>query len=921
MKNISIKICFVSAVSIAVFIPILFLQAQESTDILESLPNDVSKIPESEPSSEEVFILPDFVVTTDKDTGYYSANTTGVTRTNTLVKNAPLTLSIVNEQLLDDLQIFNDQGLNQVVASIDAEAAATTYSLNTFSMRGFNASYSRYDYFTRALPRDNYNNKRVEVIRGANSLIYGQADPGGAVNYVPKQAQFNEDFGSAVLSYGSYATKRRRFDINRILNDKLAFRLMGTKVDQGYEQTYKKREFEGVTLEATYRPTYKSSIRAHYEYVNQILNFPSASMNDGTFLDHSGISRGLPYANGVHDLMSEGVIDLINGYNTNASRALPNMTFTETMASLYSQVSEQDYGAYAGKDNEREIGGLYAILEWNQEINDDLQFKIALNHENRDNEHIGRATGPVRIVDYNFLRLNNQGIEVYAPELDITNETYLLMRAYQSESNRANTGIRSTLSWDFETKQSNHSWLFGFDFDHLKIHKKNYALLRNGSAPNNVPFVNNDGTINNFDWNETNQYGTSPFVLDVLRLSNGTSYPDIDLFGNNPFGTLGHRHRRGIFDNANENWMISEAQGSWTLYKDEEDELTTLGFWTAVQSEFLNGRLRTLVGSRFDTYDILVKETDYTASTESGGGKPFELKADGAQLSSTLGALYWLTSDLGIFGNFSQSIRVPQAAQKTVFGEIPEPELGQGIEGGIRFSFMNDALNGQIVAFHIQKENDIGETFEDYQIDNIFPQEIYPNLYGPDDNILSTVGNRINGITNISKGIELDFNYNPTSRFTLALSYAYTDFKRGDVPENIEMELATRSLLGKPTHRASLTSKYSFNDGTLKGFTVGINQTWRSDTVAKDLEMWVDDSLQGRSGEEVNVGKIVTPDEFNTRLFCTYQKKLGKGRKATQMTLNLTINNIFNEDGLTSRRDTIFYRSPRSYNLSANFAF
>ena len=135
------------------------------------------------------------------------------------------------------------------------------------------------------------------------------------------------------------------------------------------------------------------------------------------------------------------------------------------------------------------------------------------------------------------------------------------------------------------------------------------------------------------------------------------------------------------------------------------------------------------------------------------------------------------------------------------------------------------------------------------------------------------------------------------------------------------MELATRSLLGKPTHRASLTSKYSFNDGALKGFTVGVNQTWRSDTVAKDLEMWVDDSLQGRSGEEVNVGKIVTPDEFNTRLFCTYQKKLGKGRKATQMTLNFQVNNIFNEDGLTSRRDTIFYRSPRSYNLSANFAF
>jgi outer membrane receptor protein involved in Fe transport len=109
-----------------------------------------------------------------------------VTRTNSLVKNSPITLSVVGKELLEDLQILNDQDLDLLSASIDADAAATPYSLNTISMRGFSSSFSRYDYFTRALPRNNYNNQRIEIIRGANSLIYGQADPGGALNYVPK---------------------------------------------------------------------------------------------------------------------------------------------------------------------------------------------------------------------------------------------------------------------------------------------------------------------------------------------------------------------------------------------------------------------------------------------------------------------------------------------------------------------------------------------------------------------------------------------------------------------------------------------------------------------------------------------------------------------------------------------------------------
>jgi outer membrane receptor protein involved in Fe transport len=165
--------------------PFTIIRAQSETSVPdETAVEDEMSLDES--TGEELYVLPDFVVSTTADRGYYSANTTGVTRTNSLVKNSPITLSVVGKELLEDLQILNDQDLDLVSASIDADAAATPYSLNTISMRGFSSSFSRYDYFTRALPRNNYNNQRIEIIRGANSLIYGQADPGGALNYVPK---------------------------------------------------------------------------------------------------------------------------------------------------------------------------------------------------------------------------------------------------------------------------------------------------------------------------------------------------------------------------------------------------------------------------------------------------------------------------------------------------------------------------------------------------------------------------------------------------------------------------------------------------------------------------------------------------------------------------------------------------------------
>ena len=93
---------------------------------------------------EELYVLPEFVVSNDQDEGYYSANSTSVTRTNTLVKNSPISMSIVNEQLLDDLNILSTQDLAMVSAAIDEDPSG--YSLDRIRIRGFRNSFPRFNF-------------------------------------------------------------------------------------------------------------------------------------------------------------------------------------------------------------------------------------------------------------------------------------------------------------------------------------------------------------------------------------------------------------------------------------------------------------------------------------------------------------------------------------------------------------------------------------------------------------------------------------------------------------------------------------------------------------------------------------------------------------------------------------------------------
>ena len=155
---------------------------------------------------EEIYILPDFIVTDDGDKGYYSANTLAGTKTNELAKNIPITVSTVNEEMLKDYEMSSLSELGKYVPSIESEGSL--YNNEEIRFRGFLTRSQLYEFMPRYSPINYYNIQRADVVRGANSLIYGQSDPGGKVNLISKTANISKDLVKIINSFRTIIPKK-----------------------------------------------------------------------------------------------------------------------------------------------------------------------------------------------------------------------------------------------------------------------------------------------------------------------------------------------------------------------------------------------------------------------------------------------------------------------------------------------------------------------------------------------------------------------------------------------------------------------------------------------------------------------------------------------------------------------------------------
>ncbi|MGH6787079.1 MAG: TonB-dependent receptor, partial [Novosphingobium sp.] len=112
-----------------------------------------------------------------------------------------------------------------------------------------------------------YNIERVEVLKGANALLFGRGGGGGVINRVSKAPQFESSRGRVAASGDSFGAWSASGDLNQPLGMSAAVRLNATYEEFRNHRDIYEGHFAGLAPTATVRLGEATTLTAAYEYV------------------------------------------------------------------------------------------------------------------------------------------------------------------------------------------------------------------------------------------------------------------------------------------------------------------------------------------------------------------------------------------------------------------------------------------------------------------------------------------------------------------------------------------------------------------------------------------------------------------------------------------------------------------------------
>ena len=865
-----------------------------------------------ESKSENYYILPDFVVSGERDRGYYSANSLAGTRTNQMIKNTPMTISVVNKDLIEDLNLYGIDDIAGMIASAETEEDGFTNRAVRF--RGFRSNFQLFEFMPRQISQNGYNIDRADVVRGANSLIYGQAAPGGKINFLAKTARFDKDRTTFDTSISDKDLFRVSFDHNQVINEKLAVRVMGVHEGREFNQDFKEKEFNGLTIDATYRPTEKTQIRLHLEGIDEFRNSPAGIYIDKTGISGmSGIPDGLPATPDIVDFLPDALLTSIFNAGDIGTRAtnggvslIPyiQLNSVQDIKDLYSDITVENSGTLSSPDEERNTDGFFFIGDISHSFTDDLQLKVAVMREEQNTDLLQNNERANLYGSLKFAGVMPEDEEVGGVGAENSDRLYIKPVWQQKEGRDETSALRSTLSWNTEIAGSKQQILFGLDYDRRDGDEKLDTLV-------------GDSIINPFQGNTAKDY--------YLLSAGAYNYFDTTTTSN-------------LTGNTTPNNFTAGETASFRPDREQSATVETKAIWTAAQGSYLDNRLHTLVGLRFDTMNV---KSSFSNIKE--GIDPIKREEEYTQASPSIGALFWIKPGWAIFANYAESIESPTGFSIDPEGEIVPPQTGKGFEYGFKFDLLNGKLNGQILGFQVEKENDTA------RLSDIVLRAIYPDLITFDDRGWAVVetftkaGANVAGTNVESNGFEADIYYNPTSKLSLFLGYAYLDTEITKSPLGIN----DGSIVpGTSRHSATFTARHSFKDGALKGWYCGFSEKYRSksflgnfyeDIAHTNPSVPAQNDIDLRDGRsdllevtDGDTGVVVQPkkhkvylsDHLETSVFLGWRGKLfNKTRTAPVYNFQLTVDNLFDAIDLVNRGSNAFYTENRTISLKAGIQF
>jgi iron complex outermembrane recepter protein len=235
------------------------------------------------------------IVVTGQQPVYRVPNASTATKTDTPLRDIPQSIQVVPRQVIKDQGATRAseilRNVSGVVSTTGPSGVGEEFTIRGFGGNdGFGAGNEYRDGF-RALDLGSFNPsniERVEVLKGPASVLYGQLEPGGVINFVTKQP-LDRPYYSGELEVGSYSFYKPSIDISGPLtkDKRLLYRLNVAYENSGSFVDFVDREIFQISPSLTYKIGENTKLNLSYEYLSE-----NGTNNPG--LPRNPISFSLP---------------------------------------------------------------------------------------------------------------------------------------------------------------------------------------------------------------------------------------------------------------------------------------------------------------------------------------------------------------------------------------------------------------------------------------------------------------------------------------------------------------------------------------------------------------------------------------------------------------------------------------------------
>ena len=233
--------------------------------------------------------------------GYVARRSATGSKTDTPLVETPRSISVVAHDELADRGASTLQEALAYTPGVATFASGRSLALDEFLVRGFDTANGNLGQLRDGLKlqanvydgsQEPYGLERVEVLKGAASILYGQLGPGGVVNSISKRPTFTPQ-GEVNVTGGSYENKQLSADISGPIGSsgEWAYRLSGLIRDSDTWMDYVPDDRRYIAPALTWKPSDRTSLTILSYYQETRTRFKAPMNADGTVFRVPGVGR------------------------------------------------------------------------------------------------------------------------------------------------------------------------------------------------------------------------------------------------------------------------------------------------------------------------------------------------------------------------------------------------------------------------------------------------------------------------------------------------------------------------------------------------------------------------------------------------------------------------------------------------------